>query len=71
MTRYRSKSGKNSGVTGFNIGEDYIVVQFNFEQEYKYTYKSAGASVIEKMKTLAEKQKGLSTFISRNDPLYE
>ncbi|MDQ7947270.1 MAG: hypothetical protein REI78_11795 [Pedobacter sp.] len=70
MTRYRSKSGKNSGVTGFEIGMDYIIVQFNFDEQYRYTYQSAGADAIEKMKSLAEKQKGLSTFISRNNPPY-
>jgi hypothetical protein len=71
MKIYRSQSGKKSGVTGFEIGPDYIIVQFNFTVKYKYTNKSAGKAVIEKMKKLAKTSKGLSTFISENHPPYE
>ena len=70
MTPYKSKSGKKSGVTGFITGDDYIVVQFNYSEVYKYTYQSAGKSTIEKMKSLALAKRGLSTFISQNDPGY-
>jgi len=71
MTPYKSKSGKPSGVTGFKIGEDYIVIQFNYSDQYTYSYKSAGSTAIEKMSALAMKQKGLSTFISQHNPEYE
>ncbi|MCW3092842.1 MAG: hypothetical protein JWP81_3911 [Ferruginibacter sp.] len=68
MTPYKSKSGKKSGVTGFQIGEDYIIVQFDDARKYKYSYDTEKKSTIEKMKSLAMAQKGLSTFISRNNP---
>jgi len=70
MTPYKSRSGKQSGVTAFQIGDDYIIVQFNHSENYKYTYDSAGSSTIEKMKSLALVQQGLSTFISQNKPQY-
>jgi hypothetical protein len=71
MTPYKSKSGKHSGVTAFKIGDDYITVQFNYAEEYTYSYRSEESKLIEKMKALAIKQKGLSTFISKNNPRYE
>jgi hypothetical protein len=70
MTPYKSKSGKYSGVTAYQIGRDYIAVQFNHSEVYKYTYSSAGKAVIEKMKSLALANKGLSTYISRHQPPY-
>ena len=71
MHPYRSKSGKISGVTAYETGSNFILVQFNYENTYKYTYRSAGKTVIEKMKTLALSQQGLGTFISQNKPPYE
>ena len=74
MKLYKNLSGKKSGVTGYDIGKDFIIVQFGTGREYrhyKYTYNSAGSGIIEKMKALAEAGSGLSTFISQNDPAYE
>ncbi len=71
MTPYKSNSGKPSGVTAFRIGKDYIVVQFNHDVVYRYSNLSAGEEIVERMKTLAVKGSGLSTFISREQPGYE
>lgn len=65
MERYRS-THDDSGVAEFEIGPDWIVVRFKDGGTYKYTYKSAGSSNIEKMKTLARQGFGLNTFINRN-----
>ena len=70
MIPYKSGSGKKSGVTAYQIGDDHIIVRFNDSENYKYTYSSAGSSTIEKMKSLALAQQGLSTFISQNQPGY-
>jgi len=70
MTTYKSKSGKHSGVTAYQNGHNYIIVQFNHSVVYKYTYRSAGKPTIEKMKALALANKGLSTFISQHQPAY-
>jgi hypothetical protein len=69
MEYYSSLSGKKSSVTGFEIGDDYIIVQFR-KWKYKYTNASAGSNTIETMKNLALEQQGLSTFIAQNDPSY-
>jgi len=71
MRPYNSKSGKSSGVTGYISGKDYIVVQFNNNTIYKYSYKSAGRDAVETMKVLASAMKGLSTYISQYNPGYE
>jgi hypothetical protein len=71
MQLYKSRRGKNSGVEGYQLGEDYIMVWFKSGKVYKYTYKSAGIKMIETMRELALANKGLSTFISRKNPPYE
>jgi hypothetical protein len=69
MTSYKSKSGKTSGVTAYEIGEDYIKVEFNKKKIYKYTYPLNNPAIIDNMKSMALQQEGLSTFISRNRDL--
>ncbi|HEY9177611.1 MAG TPA: hypothetical protein VIN07_07975 [Flavipsychrobacter sp.] len=67
---YKSKSGKQSGVTGFYSGPDYIVVRFQNGEIYKYSYSSCGAPHVETMKELAAMQQGLSTYIAQQKPQY-
>jgi hypothetical protein len=71
MQPYKSKSGKDSGVAGYQAGKDYIIVEFKTGELYKYTYFSAGSKVIKTMKELALANRGLSSFISREQPSYE
>ena len=71
MKPYSSRSGKKSGVIAFDIGSDFITVQFHNFETYTYSHHSAGASVIEKMKSLARAQQGLSTFIAKYNPAFE
>ncbi len=65
MERYKNVGG-DSGVTGYEIGSDYIRVQFSDGSVYLYTYASAGSNNIEQMKTLAIAGEGLNAFINRN-----
>lgn len=65
MERYANLGG-NSGVVGYEIGNDFIRVQFSDGSIYLYTYASAGADNIEQMKRLARNGRGLNTFISKN-----
>lgn len=69
MQPYKSKSNKPSGVIGFEIKEDGIIIKFE-SASYLYTYSSAGKNTIEEMKSLALSSQGLSTFISQNNPPY-
>ena len=71
MIIYSSKSGKSSGVTGYELREDAITVEFNHTEYYVYSYKSAGKRAVEAMKKLALASAGLSTYISREKPGYE
>jgi len=64
MERYKNLGG-DSGVATYEIGNDFIKVQFKTGSIYLYTYGSAGSSNIETMKELAMSGEGLNSFISR------
>lgn len=64
MTRYKDITGK-SGVRAYRIGADYIEIKFKTGETYVYNYVRPGRLYVEQMKRLAEKGRGLSTFISR------
>jgi len=63
MKRYKNLEG-NSGVYAFEIGTDYIKVQFREGSLYKYSYLNPGIKAVERMKQLALAGRGLSTYIS-------
>jgi hypothetical protein len=65
MERYKNL-GRDSGVAAYEIGPDFIRVQFNDGWVYLYTYVSAGAQNIEHMKQLATHGQGLNAFINTN-----
>ena len=60
MTPYANKGGE-SGLLAFEIGIDYILVEFN---SGRYTYASAGRDAVETMKELVSAGEGLNSFIS-------
>ncbi|GEC78155.1 hypothetical protein [Flavobacterium aquatile] len=64
MERYRNSSG-NSGVYGYEIGNDYIRVKFSGTSKiYSYSYRKAGSHHVEKMKSLARSGSGLNSYIN-------
>ena len=65
MERYANLGG-DSGVVGYEIGNDFIRVQFSDGSIYLYTYASAGANNIEQMRKLARNGQGLNAFINKN-----
>lgn len=65
MERYANLGG-DSGVVGYEIGNDFIRVQFSDGSIYLYTYASADANNIEQMKRLARNGQGLNAFINRH-----
>jgi hypothetical protein len=65
MQPYGNRSG-GSGVRAYEIGPDFIRVQFPRGEPYLYTYESAGRDNVERMKELAASGRGLSTFISQH-----
>lgn len=70
MTNYSSTSGKKPGVLAYEIGDDYIIVQFP-EGQYKYSCSSCGETATENLKKLALSSCGLSAYIARNQPDFE
>lgn len=65
MQKYDNKSG-DSGIKAFEIGEDFILVEFVGRKEpYKYSYDMPGNFHVEQMKKLALSGKGLASYISK------
>jgi hypothetical protein len=64
MERYKNLS-RRSGVYAFEIGFDFIKVQFNSRRIYTYNYQVTGLANIEHMKKLARSGVGLNSFIQR------
>jgi hypothetical protein len=64
MIRYKNLDG-DSGVFAYEIGPDFIRVQFTGGVVYLYSNKVTGRKNVEHMKGLALLGRGLSTFISR------
>jgi len=71
MKKYKNISG-SSGITAYETGPDWIKVKFTSGTVYKYNYSKPGRHHVEKMKSLAEEGRGLSTYISQNvEDLYD
>jgi hypothetical protein len=64
MMRY-ANTGGDSGVFAYEIAMDSIAVEFTDGALYLYTYASTGEPDIEQMKSLAQRGRGLNSFISR------
>lgn len=69
MQSYRNRQG-GSGVTAYENGADYILVEFKRQVRYSYTYRDAGKIHVDLMQTLAPKGQGLCTYVVQNDPPY-
>lgn len=65
MEQYRNYGG-NSNVSKFEIGPDWIKVEFKDGTQYLYSYRVSGSANVEQMKKFAKSGEGLNTFISRN-----
>lgn len=63
MEKYGNKNG-DSGISGFEIGSNFILIEFSTGSIYEYTYQSAGTNNIEMMKNLAISGSGLNGFIN-------
>ncbi|MCL2311779.1 MAG: hypothetical protein FWC41_04725 [Firmicutes bacterium] len=66
MEKY-SNIGRDSGVSAYEIGTDYIKVKFSGTgRTYTYSYRKAGDHHVENMKKLAQSGNGLNSYINRN-----
>ncbi|SIT35270.1 conserved hypothetical protein [Paraburkholderia piptadeniae] len=64
MPRYRDVSGR-SGVVAYETSPNAILVGFKDGKVYLYDYATPGWQDVEKMKRLAVRGRGLSTYISQ------
>lgn len=63
MQRYKNLSG-GSNITQYDIGPDWIKVEFGDNSLYLYSYRAPGSENVEHMKSLALQGRGLNSFIS-------
>lgn len=63
MKNYKNNNG-DSGVLGYQIGSDYIWVEFSTGSIYEYDYSVTGSSHVETMKNLARSGSGLNGYIN-------
>lgn len=64
MQRYKNLGG-NSGVTAYEVGEDYIALQFRDGSVYEYNHTRPGQKHVEQMKQLARSGHGLTTYLNK------
>ena len=64
MVAYKNIDG-DSSIIAYEIGSDYIRVQFSNGKVHLWNYRSAGSANIEQMKKLAQIGNGLNSFIMR------
>ena len=63
MKRYHNIGG-HSGVIAYEIGTDFIRVQFSDNSIYLYTSAATGSDNVDCMKRLASDGNGLNSFIN-------
>jgi hypothetical protein len=65
VERYLNRGG-DSGITEYELGEDFIWVRFNGPVKYRYGRFRPGRNHVERMKACAIAGRGLGTYISQN-----
>jgi hypothetical protein len=63
MTTYH---GGNSGVLAYNLGPDFIVIQFKSGERYVYNHAKPGPTHVKAMKWCATHNAGLATYINQH-----
>lgn len=65
MKRYENHSGRG-GITGYEDLSDGIILEFNYKDRYLYDNSKPGENHVHQMKILAEKGKGLTTYVNQH-----
>lgn len=52
-----------SSILQFKIGREYIIIQFKNKSTIEFTYERAGKDLVERLKQLAVKGRGLQRYI--------
>ena len=64
MERYGNRTGK-SGVVGFDLLDDAIVIAFVGGERYRYGERAPGRAHVANMRRRARMGRGLATYISQ------
>ncbi|EJK9928084.1 hypothetical protein ACI5AD_001202 [Cronobacter sakazakii] len=64
MERYQNRGG-DSGIVGYEIRDDSIIVQFRDNSIYLYNLIRPGQVTVDHMKILAKAGQGLNSYINR------
>ncbi|WP_413519714.1 hypothetical protein [Psychrobacter glacincola] len=65
MEKYRDIGG-NSGISAYEVGDDFIIVRFKKGGMYLYNYSITGSSHVNKMVELARIGNGLNGYMNLN-----
>ena len=65
MHTYINRRG-NSGVVAYDMGPDYIDIEFHGGVLYRYTHQVPGKQHVETMKALAVEGQHLATYINQH-----
>jgi hypothetical protein len=65
VERYLNLNG-TSGVVSYEIGFDFIRIEFRNDAVYGYDFSAPGKEHVERMKELAISGRGLSSYVSRH-----
>ena len=65
MEKYRDIGG-NSGISAYEVGDDFIIVRFKKGGIYLYNYSITGSDHVNKMIELARIGDGLNGYINLN-----
>lgn len=68
MPKYLSNN--ETSIDSYEYGDDYIIIQFKNGVIYHYNYENTGIGIVETMKTIADRNSGLNSFIKRIKPYY-
>ncbi len=65
MEKYCDIDG-NSGISAYEVGDDFIIVRFKKGGMYLYYYSTTGSNHVNKMIELARMGNGLNGYINLN-----
>lgn len=65
MKRYKNLGG-NGGIRRYDLGPDFIVLEFTDGSQYEYTYERPGERHVQQMMARAEAGRGLTTYINQH-----
>ena len=67
---FSSITGKPTGVKGYEYDDISITIYFKNGGAYCYNHETCGEWHVDNMKTLANNQHGLNSYVTKNKPMF-